>query len=84
MPRFYLHIHDRGGLSCDEEGLELADLATARGYALDGIRSMASDDLRSGVLSLDGRVEITDGSGTILDVVRFLDAIELRLPEEAG
>jgi hypothetical protein len=84
VPRFHLNIHDRGGLSYDEEGLELADLAAARSSAFDGIRSMASDDVRSGVLDLNGRVEITDEAGSILEIVRFLDAIELRLPEDAG
>lgn len=83
MPRFHLHIHDQGGLSCDEDGLELPDLAAARASALDGIRSIAGEEVRTGVLSLDGRVEIADGAGTILDVVRFVDAIELRLPEES-
>ncbi len=82
MSRFHLHIHDSGGLSRDEEGLELADLAAARFHALDGIRSMAGEEVRTGMLSLEGRIEITDGAGTVLEVVRFVDAIELRLPED--
>ncbi len=84
MSRFHLHIHDRAGLSFDEEGLELANLEAARNHALDGIRSMAGEEVRSGVLNLDGRVEITDEEGNLLDTIRFVDAIELRLPEDAS
>jgi hypothetical protein len=83
MPRFHLHIHDRGGVSFDEEGLELADLRAARAYAVDGIRSLAGEEVRFGQLSLDIRVEIADEAGRILETVRFADAIEVRLPEEA-
>lgn len=83
MPRFHLHIQDRAGRSPDEEGLELEDLAAARSQALDGIRSLAGEEVRTGVLTLDGHVEITDQAGNLLDVVRFVDAVELRLPEDA-
>jgi hypothetical protein len=82
VPRFHLHIHDPGGVSRDEEGLDLADLSAARACALDGIRSMAGEEVRGGVLSLDGRVEIADPAGNILEIVRFADAVELRLPED--
>jgi hypothetical protein len=81
MPRFRLHIHDRRGFSCGEERLDLAGLHVALGYALDGIRSMAGEELHSGVLSPIGRMEIADEAGGIVDVIRYIDAIEVRLPE---
>lgn len=82
MPRFHLHIHDGSGFSRDEEGLDLADLEAARQQALAGIRSLAGEEVRGGLLNLDGRVEIADEAGAILASVRFADAIEVRLPED--
>ena len=82
MPRFHLHIYDRGGVSCDEEGLELPDLGSASAYAIDGIRSIASEDVRSGRLDLAGRIEIADDSGAILDTIRVAEAVEVLPPED--
>ncbi len=82
MPRFHLHIYNSGGTSCDEEGLELPDLDSARAYAIDGIRSLASEEVRAGRLDLAGRVEIADEAGTVLEVVGFPEAVEIRPPEE--
>ncbi len=84
MPRFHLHIHDGAGLSPDEESLDLENLAAARAHAVRGIRSLAGEEVRTGHLSLEGRVEITDDAGTLLDTVRFVDAVEVRLPQDAS
>jgi hypothetical protein len=84
MPRYHLHIYHRAGVSCDEEGLDLPDLITATTYAIDGIRSIASEEVRGGRLDLDGRVDIADDSGTILDSVRVAEAVEVLPPEEAN
>lgn len=82
MPRFHLHIYDRAGISRDEEGLELADLGSAREWAIDGIRSIVSEQVRAGRLDLEGRVEIADEAGTVLEIVRFPEAVEVRPPGE--
>jgi hypothetical protein len=82
MPLFHLHVYDRAGVACDEEGIDLPDLATARACAIDGIRSIASQDVRGGLLDLEGRVEIADDAGTVLGIVRFPEAVEVRPPED--
>jgi hypothetical protein len=82
MPRFHLHLYDRAGVSSDEEGLELADLDSARARAIDGIRSIASQEVRGGRLDLEGRIEIADEAGTVLGTVRFPEAVEVRRPED--
>lgn len=82
MPRFHFHSHARDGVSCDEDGMELPDLESARACAIDGIRSIASEEVRSGRPDLEGRIEIVDDSGAILDTVRFPEAVEVLPPEE--
>lgn len=82
MPRYHLHIYNRAGLSCDEEGLDLPDLESARESAIDGIRSILSEEVRAGRFDLAGRVEIADGAATVLEIVRFAEAIEVQPPED--
>ena len=81
MSRFHLHLYNGEGHVPDEQGVELADLATARHLAVDGIRSIISSEAREGNVDLRGRIEIAEPSGAVLAVVSFADAIRLRLPE---
>lgn len=81
MPQFFLHLHNGMGLVRDEEGSELPDLQAAREKAISGIRSILSDEVRTGRLSLAGRVEIVDAEGRSLAVIAFAEAIELDLGE---
>lgn len=82
MPRYHLHLYDRVGVSLDEEGLDLPDLDAARASAIDGIRSVASQDVLGGSLDLEGRIEIADAAGAILGIVPFSEAVEVHPPEE--
>jgi hypothetical protein len=78
MARYYLHINNGGGYSEDTEGQELADLDAARTAAIEGARSLLSEEARQGQIDLSGRIEIADGDGNILLIVPFSDAVELR------
>jgi hypothetical protein len=78
MARYYLHIRNGGGYSEDPEGQELPDLDAARAAAIDGVRSLLSEEARQGQLDLSGRIEIADAAGNILLLVPFGDAVELR------
>lgn len=77
MPHYYFHVCDGGGVSADEEGLDVADLAAARTHAIDGIRSILSDEIRTGEVSIGGRVLIMDESNRILLTVPFTDAVKV-------
>jgi hypothetical protein len=79
MARFYLHINNGGGYSEDPEGQELPDLAEAHRQAIDGVRSLLSEEARHGQLDLSGSIEIADGDGNILMIVPFREAFDLRL-----
>jgi len=78
MARYYLNIRN-GGYSEDPEGQELPDLDAARAEAIDGVRSLLSEDARQGQLDLAAAIEITDGDGRLLLIVPFSEAVDLRL-----
>lgn len=78
MAHFFLHINNGGGYSEDTEGQELEDLDAARAAAIEGVRSLLSEEARQGQLDLSGKIEIADADGNILLVVPFSEAVELR------
>lgn len=80
MPRFFLHIANRIGFAPDEEGVEADDLAAAVEQAKEGIRSILSDEAKGGRLDLNGRIEIADEGGAVLQTVPFPDAFEIVMP----
>jgi hypothetical protein len=81
MQRYFFNVYNGTGLTEDLEGLELSDLAAAREQALTGIRSILGEELGSGLVDLTGRLEICDGSGSLLLSIPFSDAIEVRKPD---
>jgi hypothetical protein len=78
VTRYHLNIRNGVGLVLDEEGREFVDLDAARADAIDGIRSVISEEARSGLLDLTGRIEITDGDGHLLCLVGYEEAMDLR------
>ncbi len=81
MPRFFLDILNGHGEISDEEGLDLADQGAAVAVALDSIRSMISEDARSGTIDLTGIITIRDEHRAALETVAYADAFDLRLPD---
>ena len=79
MARFYLHIRNGAGYAEDLEGQDLPDLDAARDQAIEGVRSVLSDEARHGVLDLSGSIEIADGDGKVVLIVPFRDAVRLTL-----
>ncbi len=77
MPRFYLHLYNGLGLTADDEGLDLPDLAAARDEAILSIRSLVSEEAKQGRINLDGRVEIAAEDGSCLQTIYFADAVAL-------
>jgi hypothetical protein len=84
MARYYLHISNGGGYSEDPEGQELPDLEAARASAIEGARSLLSEEARQGQLDLSGRIDIADADGNILLSVPFGDAVKLRLDRKGA
>ncbi len=80
MPRYLFNIHNGNGLTEDEEGHELVDDEAARREALKGIRSIIAEDVREGIVDLDGRIEVLDEAGNLHLTVRFTDAVRIKVP----
>ncbi len=79
MTIYYLNIQNGVGLVVDEEGRDLPDLDAARDAAKEGIRSMISEEAKTGLLDLTGRIEVMDADGNVLCLVSYEEAMELRL-----
>jgi hypothetical protein len=83
MPRFYFHLFNQI-TARDHEGRDVSDLRSAKILAVDDIRSIISDDARSGQLDLRGRIEIADEDGRTLTTVRFIEAFVVALPADCS
>ena len=84
MPRFFFHLRDETGFVQDEEGREFASLGEARTHALEGIRSIVSEDAKYGRIDLTGELEVADESGAALLKVGFGEAVEVHQTEQRG
>lgn len=77
MPLYYFNIYN-DDVTLDHEGAELADIHAAIAYAVKAARALASDTVSHGHLSAHHRIEIVDADQTLLDIVRFDEAVDLR------
>ncbi|WP_114951482.1 DUF6894 family protein [Sphingosinicella terrae] len=75
MPHYFFHVRNRFGYVEDEEGSELPDLEAARARAIDGVRSMLSEEARAGEIDLRGRIEVRDPAGALLLTIPFAEAV---------
>lgn len=79
MARFYFQLYNRVGYVPDQQGQELQDLDAARREAIGSIRSMIGEDAKQGLVDMQGRIEVRNEAGELLEVIRFADAVEVRL-----
>lgn len=77
MPRFFFHLFD-DIISHDEEGVELADAASALALGAANARHMAAQSVLEGHLILDHRIEVEDSDGKIVGTIHFRDVVEVR------
>ena len=78
MPLYHFNVHNGRGEVPDDEGQCLADDEAARTEAVIGVRSLLAADLMEGYLDLEGRLEVTDETGTLLFTIAYADAVEVR------
>lgn len=75
--RYYFHLHNDMDVP-DHEGKELPDLQAAREWARSQARALfgqlAKDE---GRVTLHHHIDIEDENGTVLDTVRFADAVKV-------
>lgn len=71
MPRYHFNVHD-GVSQIDEDGTELADVATARSEALVLAGEIIRDAGRRADRGEEWRVEVTDHAGLALFIMDFV------------
>jgi hypothetical protein len=80
MSRYFLHLTNGIGIAPDEEGVDVVRIKQAAQQAIDGIRSIVSDEAKGGRIDLNGRIDIAAEEGRIQAMIPFSDAFELAMP----
>ena len=69
MRRYYLHVYNSVGVTLDDEGQLYPDTAAAQAQAIDSIRSILAEELKSeSRVDLRGRIEIVDEEGSVTSI----------------
>lgn len=77
MSRYYFHVVDDLDIT-DDEGAELADLRSARQWAIHAARVLMCETLqKDGRITLSHRIDIEDEEHNVVASVAFGDAIEI-------
>ena len=77
MSHYRFHLYQRETVVLDPEGYDLTDITQARANAIAAARDLICGDARAGVIDMSGHIEIVDADGTLLDTVRFREAVQL-------
>ena len=75
MARLYFDLHECGDITIDEEGQEVADLATARMLAVRSARDIIRADVLDGRLCLQGVIVVREPGGKTVMTLAFGDAV---------
>jgi hypothetical protein len=77
VPRFHFHLFDDLDV-VDDEGIELPDLETARSHAVRCARVTFAETAKDeGRVVLHHHIDIADELGSVLETVRFGDAVRV-------
>jgi hypothetical protein len=76
MMHFFMHLHERGSVTIDEEGADFESETQARTEALRAAREIMCAELRDGKLCLDCYIEVRS-AGAASFIVRFSEAVDL-------
>ena len=79
MPRFFFNLRNSIGFLKDDEGQELQDPEQARATAIHAVRSIISEESRTGLVDLRGRIEVVDEGNMLVLTLPFSDAIEVHI-----
>jgi len=75
LSRFFLHQDLGNGILEDPEGMEAADLATAKQQAIQAARQLLANAIMAGTKPIGKAFRITDDAGTLLLIVPFSEAL---------
>ncbi|WP_380784418.1 DUF6894 family protein [Sphingomonas sp. R86520] len=75
MARFFFHLNERGKVTQDDEGRELADRSAAYKAAIVDARSIMAADLLGGSICLGSHIDIMTSEGERVQKVSFKNAV---------
>ena len=79
MPHYHFDVHTSVEAR-DEEGIDFADLAEAKAFAMKNAHFMAVEEMRRDRrFSPNHSIKITGGDGVVLHSVRYGDCVDVRL-----
>jgi len=77
MQRYFINIYNDADVM-DEEGSDYSGVGAAKDVAIRGARAMMAEHIIAGrPINRQHRVEIADGSGTIIAVIPFGEIITI-------
>ena len=77
MARFFFHLHECDGVTIDDEGLDLPDLAAAQHHAEAAARDIMGSEVVDGELCLARHIEIENCDDGARTTVAFRDAVRI-------
>jgi hypothetical protein len=77
MSRFFLHLHEGGLVTVDEEGYDFDNEEEAREAALRSARELMCAELQGGTLCLGWHIEVRNAESGSSFVVHFRDAVTI-------
>lgn len=75
--RLHFHLNECGTVTGDEEGREVASLASAYDLAITAARAVMCAEVAEGRLCLSCHIEVIDEHGTRVLLVPFSDAVTI-------
>ena len=77
MPLYYFHLRDGDDILLDPDGRELEGPGAIALCALIEARALLGEEVRSGRIRLDQRIDVEDVDGAVVHSLPFTEAIEI-------
>jgi hypothetical protein len=75
MPRYFFHVKEGDHLIVDEEGMEFEDTVGAMHEALEGLREIIADRIRSHHPAANLQIEVCSEDGRLLHAAKVESGI---------
>ena len=77
MPLYFFHLRDGEDILLDPDGRELEGPGAIALCALIEARALLGEEVRSGRIRLNQRIDVEDADGLVVHSLAFGDAIEI-------
>ncbi len=77
MTLYFLHLHECGTVTIDEDGMELDGPEQAHAVAIRAAREMMCAELLEGRLCMSCYIDVSDAAGASCFKVQYRDAVDI-------